>query len=99
MSAALRKMLSVLEAQDPYDLRSAYLVAVVVTAVAVLAAGLLLRAAYHLHYLLRTLGSPSTHLAELNRVDSVRARSALRQILLETNHVPPHDPALDKKRE
>lgn len=98
MSAPLRKMFSALEAQDPYDLRSAYLFAVVVTATAVLVAGLLVRAAYHLHYLLRTLCSPSTHTSELNRVDSVRVRSAIRQILLETNHTLPRDPAVDKKR-
>ena len=104
MPATLRKMFTILEAQDPYDLRSAYLFAVVVTATAVLAGGILFRGVRHLCYLLRTLCSPSTHTSELNRVDSVRARSAIRQILLETNCTgeggdDDHDPAVDKKRE
>ena len=100
MPVDLHKMFTILENQDPYDLRSAYLLAMIVTAGACLLSGILLRGTYHFYYLLCAIYSPSTHVAELNRVDSMRARVAMRQILLHTNSTSPYDSAYedDKKR-
>lgn len=97
MSKALQELIHVLEAQDSYDLCSAYLVAAIVTALLVLLVTMALRCAYHTHHVAMALWMPNSYAPELDRVDRMRARSAIRNILLSANHL--HDPLTDKKRE